>query len=191
MEKFVFRGGFNMNTYEIIFRNKSNLDLEQSCYVDNLYDLFAEKIKYVTKTLKNKNIEDEEWDINFIKEEALESVKNIKNEFIIDKALDWRVNLSIIIKELLEKNKTNFRIADEMYDDSMKRSEQYYDLLSNIFDNAEELINIKYRNYKNSKPTNVNQVVNNDNSSNYVDNEHISIKFEFDLITDDDYALAA
>ncbi|WP_227859591.1 MULTISPECIES: hypothetical protein [unclassified Clostridioides] len=180
-----------MNTYEIIFRNKSNLDLEQSCYVDNLYDLFAEKIKYVTKTLKNKNIEDEEWDINFIKEEALESVKNIKNEFIIDKALDWRVNLSIIIKELLEKNKTNFRIADEMYDDSMKRSEQYYDLLSNIFDNAEELINIKYRNYKNSKPTNVNQVVNNDNSSNYVDNEHISIKFEFDLITDDDYALAA
>ncbi|MCC0783363.1 hypothetical protein IR152_09755 [Clostridioides sp. ES-S-0108-01] len=191
MEKFVFRGGFNMNTYEIIFRNKSNLDLEQSCYVDNLYDLFAEKIKYVTKTLKNNNIEDEEWDINFIKEEALESVKNIKNEFIIDKALDWRVNLSIIIKELLEKNKTNFRIADEMYDDSMKRSEQYYDLLSNIFDNAEELINIKYRNYKNSKPTNVNQVVNNDNSSNYVDNEHISIKFEFDLITDDDYALAA
>ncbi|EJA6562026.1 TPA: hypothetical protein KPF84_001414 [Clostridioides difficile] len=191
MEKFVFRGGFNMNTYEIMFRNKSNLDLEQSCYVDNLYDLFAEKIKYVTKTLKNNNIEDEEWDINFIKEEALESVKNIKNEFIIDKALDWRVNLSIIIKELLEKNKTNFRIADEMYDDSMKRSEQYYDLLSNIFDNAEELINIKYRNYKNSKSTNVNQLVNNDNSSNYVDNEHISIKFEFDLITDDDYALAA
>ncbi|MCJ0457735.1 hypothetical protein J0W58_19920, partial [Clostridioides difficile] len=72
MERFVYKGEFNMNNYSIMFENKSILDLKQTCYLDSLYNLFEEKIQYVTKTLKNNNIEEDEWDIQFIKEDALQ-----------------------------------------------------------------------------------------------------------------------
>lgn len=198
MERFVYKGEFNMNNYLIMFENKSILDLKQTCYLDSLYNLFEEKIQYVTKTLKNNNIEEDEWDIQFIKEDALQSIKNIEEDFITDKTLDWRINLSKIIKKVLDKSKANFKIADEMYHNPMKKSEQYYDLLSNIFDNLEELICIKYKEYeisRNIRFTNIGNLVNNDNSSNYIDNEHIefdfNFKFEIEDYDNDDYALAA
>ncbi len=198
MERFVYKGEFNMNNYSIMFENKSILDLKQTCYLDGLYNLFTEKIQYVTETLKNNNIEEDEWDIQFIKEDALQSIKKIEEEFITDKTLDWRVNLSTIIKKVLDKSKANFKIADEMYNNPMKKSEQYYDLLSNIFDNLEELICIKYKEYEiysNIRFANIGNLVNNDNSSNYIDNEHIEFdfdfKFEIEDYDNDDYALAA
>lgn len=43
MERFVYKGEFNMNNYSIMFENKSILDLKQTCYLDSLYNLFEEK----------------------------------------------------------------------------------------------------------------------------------------------------
>ncbi|WP_255619180.1 hypothetical protein [Clostridioides sp. ZZV14-6045] len=129
--------GIGININDLFIEDRTNLKLEQIGYIDELYYLFSEKFQYVTEVLKDNNIKDSKWDIDFIKEDALKSVRTIKDKIIINKSINLQS-----IKNLLEKSKNSFKTADDMYDNPVKRSEQYYDLLSNLFDNVEEIISL-------------------------------------------------
>ncbi|EGT3944779.1 TPA: helix-turn-helix transcriptional regulator [Clostridioides difficile] len=136
--------GIGININDLFIENRTNLKLEQIGYIDELYYLFLEKFNYVTEVLKDNNIKDSEWDIDFIKKDALKSVKTIKDKIIINKSINLQS-----IRDLLEKSKNNFKIVDNMYDNPIKRSEQYYDLLIGLFDNAKEIINFSKKSYPN------------------------------------------
>ena len=142
--------GINYGRIILVNQNKE-IQINDSCNMNEYYEVFRNNFQIVEKGLKELNISPDEWDIPFIIEDAGKMMSDIKCKFIDDKDLDWKIQLSIIFSELTKKSKNNFLQAQTLYEDKLQRCEQYYDLLSNMFSKAEYLILMKYNQYKASK----------------------------------------
>ena len=138
--------------------NVIKFNLETENLLDTVYDLYEESIKQVCVYLENKNINKEECGIADMDEYALEVKNMIKKKFIDNKKLDWKSYLDTLLSTVYEKYFNNLTIIDDTSSNEDIKYEQYIDILSNMFGNIEEYIEIEYRKFEEKRACNVGNV---------------------------------
>ena len=155
---FVFKGECNMmqisyNQTQFSQKNDITGDINNDRYIESLLDLFYKNINVMIDKLNKSG--HELWPVEDIKEEAKYIISCINENYIIDKDLDWKYQLDNILLNLLQKLELNFIKVNEMFTDELDQCEEIYNLLGFMFPSIEEVIEIKYKNFKKNKTKNL------------------------------------
>lgn len=154
---FVFKGEFKMSNYNVIYKKSTTINIDTDRYIEKINELFHKNIMIMRAKLES--IQHEIWLTDEIEEEAKDIVLKIKENYILEKSLGWKVEVTSILSDILEKLEISFLKVDEMYIDELDRCEELYNLLSCMYPDIEEIIQLKFatseKNREKNLPTSI------------------------------------
>ncbi|PIH05228.1 hypothetical protein [Clostridium combesii] len=128
-------------------RYELDFDLNTVDYLNDLYNLFNNKMNYVTTYLKKNEFNEDEWDVEFIKQDTLEIKDKFIEAFINSNDFIWEMYLDKKLLKLVENYKKKFSIIDHYAKEEELKVGRYFDMLCEMFSNIYSYTEMVYEKY--------------------------------------------